>query len=383
MVFQPLFANLLILLDGGGSRFGLVVAFLLAAGLVVLAGIKLSAYGDALGERTGLGAGLVGMLFLAAVTSLPELVVSTAATLSASLAAAAPGLTVEAREALLRGGADLAVGNMLGSNSFNLVLFAVMDLAQGRGAFLYQLSRSHIMAAASGQAMLGLALLGFALGTSAWTIPGLQIGPVTPLLAATYLAVMILQQKLRPEEPAPAEAAEPAADSAGDERLLTMPAVRFYGVLVGLALLIVIGGIWLARLGDRLALPAEQGGFGLGQSFVGTIFLAMSTSLPELVVSLTAVRLGSFDLAVGNVLGSNIFNMVILFTSDLGLRGASLFHYASRVHLLTIALVLMLTSTLIVALVYRSTRSFARIGLDVWIMIAIYLGGNVAMYVLG
>ncbi len=96
-----------------GTQSGLVIAFIATAALVVVAGIKLSMYGDALGDRTGLGNGLVGLIFLAGVTSLPELVVSLTSVLNATT---------------LADGADLATGNMLGSNVFNLLILAFMAL---------------------------------------------------------------------------------------------------------------------------------------------------------------------------------------------------------------------------------------------------------------
>jgi len=96
-----------------GTQLGLVLAFAATAAVVVVTGIRLSIYGDALGDRTGLGSGLVGLVFLAAVTSLPELVVSLTSVLQNSDPVQ---------------GADLATGNMLGSNVFNLLILALMAL---------------------------------------------------------------------------------------------------------------------------------------------------------------------------------------------------------------------------------------------------------------
>jgi cation:H+ antiporter len=381
-------ADIQSLLLGGGERWGVALAFLCAAALVVLAGTKLSKYGDALGERTGLGSGLVGLLFLAAVTSLPELVVSTTSTLSASMKAS--GLdpssfpSREAYEAafaaLMTGGADLAVGNMVGSNLFNLMIFAIMDIVQGPGAFLHRLSRNHIMSAASSLVMLGILLFGLAIcAKTNFIFPWLEVGPVTPLLLIAYIVVMTMQGKLEKKDDGMA-GLEAEPESNAEESLLTMSAAKFYGILAALAALIVVGGMWLSLLGDVMAQPKEAGGFGLGQSFVGTIFLAISTSLPEVVVSVAAVRMGCYNMAAGNVLGSNIFNLVIVFTSELGMRGGSLLHYASPAHLVTIAMAMVLTSVVMIGIMFRSNRSFAKIGLDVWVMIFVYVGGNVALY---
>ena len=178
------------------------------------------------------------------------------------------------------------------------------------------------------------------------------------------------------------EGLEPEPAAPAPEWLVAMAAWRFYGVLAFLAIAIVLGGMWLSLLGDGIALPAEDGGFGLGQSFVGTIFLAVTTSLPELVVSVVAVRRGLFNMAVGNVLGSNIFNLVIIFAADIGLRGRSILHYASPAHLVTIGMAMMLTCVVMIGLVYRSRRSVAGLGVDVWLMVAIYVLGNAVLYLL-
>jgi len=367
------------ILVGGGTQPGLIAAFLVAACLVILAGMKLSVYGDALGERTGLGSGLVGLLFIAGVTSLPELVVSTTSTVSASVRAA--GVDADVAAALLGGGADLAVGNMLGSNVFNLMLLAVMDSVYRKGAITSQLGQQHLLGASGGLGILGILLFGLAWGrTNDLTVPGLGTGFITPVLLFAYLGIMALQGRLaRRTGPADQAVVPPAKD----RLLLKMPGWRFYGTLILLAGVIALSGVWLSVLGDRMSLPVEQGGFGLGQSFVGTFFLAVSTSLPELVICVSCVRLGSLDMAVGNVFGSNMFNLVIVFTADIGLRGGSILHHASLSHLVTVAMIIILTSIASTSLLYRSTRHFLKLGYDVWLMMAVYVLGNIAIYLTG
>lgn len=381
------------LILGNDTQVGLTIAFALAATVVVLAGLKLGAYGDALGERTGLGSGLIGLIFLAGVTSLPELVVSTTSTIAASLEASEIWSQIQAQggvnpytaalydvyERSLRDGADLAIGNMVGSNVFNLMIIVLMDLVQGQGALLFRLSRRHLISSACGIGMLGILLFGFAFCKDLpWRIPYLEAGPVTPLLFLGYLGCMWLIGRAERRDLGLMETV--TEESETDESLISMTPARFYGMLVLLAFLIVLGGIWLSYIGDRMGKPTEAGGFGLGQSFVGTIFLAIATSLPEMVVSIAAVRIKAFDMAAGNVLGSNIFNLVIIFTSDLGLRGASILHIASPAHLVTMAMVLMLTCVVMVGVMYRTQRSFAKIGYDAWLMLAIYIIGNVVLY---
>jgi len=286
-----------------GTQTGLLLSFAATAALVVLAGIRLSLYGDALGERTGLGSGLVGLVFLAAVTSLPELVVSLTS-------------VIQCTDPLQ--GADLATGNMLGSNIFNLLILALVALLFPRKFDPEKLEKPHTGSTIYGLVLLAIFAAAFLVdGWGEYLIPGLHCSWGVLLLPVAY--GFILRREHRQQKKAKTE------DHLPSEQMLThLPAPRFYSMLGGLCLLIIGGGIVLSILGSRMALPAEQGGFGLEASLIGTIFLAISTSLPELVISIASVRMGFLDMAVGNVLGSNMFNLLIIFAADVAMRGGSL-----------------------------------------------------------
>lgn len=306
------------------TQAGLVVAFLVTALIVVLAGTRLSLYGDALGERTGLGSGLVGLIFLAAVTSLPELVVS----LTAVIQCANP-----------HQGADLAIGNMLGSNVFNLLILALMALLFPRRFTPEKLTDSHSASILYGLIMLGLFAIAFqGAGLDQARIPGLQCSWATLLLPIAYGSILFRERRRQTKVAEHEESRLPS-----EQKLSQCPAPRFYCVLCGLCLLIIGGGIVLSVLGSRMALPSEQGGFGLEASLIGTLFLAISTSLPELVISIASVRRGFLDMAVGNVLGSNMFNLLIVFAADVAMRSGNLLHQASPKHWVSVGLILLLT----------------------------------------
>ncbi|VGO20172.1 sodium:calcium antiporter [Pontiella sulfatireligans] len=305
-----------------GSQTGLVLAFLATAAVVVLAGIRLSIYGDALGDRTGLGSGLIGLVFLAGVTSLPELVVS----LTSVIQSADPAQ-----------GADLAVGNMLGSNVFNLLILALMALLFPRKFDPTKLENPHTDSTVYGFVMLGIFSIAFATAN----LGGMQIpvlGCSWPVLALPIMyAVILRREHLQQTE------AEEDEHLPSEAQLAQQSALRFYSVLGALCSLIIGGGILLSILGSRMALPPEQGGFGLEASIIGTIFLAISTSLPELVISFASVRMGFLDMAVGNVLGSNMFNLLIIFVADTALRGRSLLRQASFKNWTSVGLIVLLT----------------------------------------
>lgn len=306
-----------------GTQIGLVLAFILTAALVVLSGIRLSIYGDALGDRTGLGSGLIGLVFLAAVTSLPELVVSLTSVIQCSE---------------LTQGADLATGNMLGSNIFNLLILALVALLFPRKFDPKSLAGPHTDSTLYGLVMLALFAVAFLVGgNGGWMIPALQCNWLLLALPIAYGFILVREHRQHAED------ANESDHLPAETKLAQLPASRFYSVLGGLCALIIGGGIVLSILGSRMALPPAQGGFGMEASLIGTIFLAIATSLPELVISFSSVRMGFLDMAVGNVLGSNMFNLLIIFVADTAMRGGSLLEHASSKHWTSVVLILVLT----------------------------------------
>ena len=330
-----------------GTQTGLVLAFLATAAVVVLSGIRLSIYGDALGDRTGLGSGLVGLVFLAGVTSLPELVVS----LTSVIQCADPAQ-----------GADMATGNMLGSNVFNLLILAFMALIFPRKFDPSKMENPHTASTIYGLVMLGV----FAVAFATTNLGGMRVpllGCSWPVLALPVAYGLILRREHRLQKMEIPEVHLPS-----EQKLAHMPALHFYSVLGGLCALIVGGGIVLSILGSRMALPPEQGGFGLEASVIGTIFLAISTSLPELVISFASVRMGFLDMSVGNVLGSNMFNLLIIFVADTALRTDSLLRQASAKNWTSVGMILLLT--LLAGLLLRTRNRKAAFATAITMIVA-------------
>ena len=303
-----------------GTQSGLVLAFLATAALVVIAGIRLSIYGDALGDRTGLGNGLIGLVFLAGVTSLPELVVSLTSVISATT---------------LEQGADLATGNMLGSNVFNLLILSFMALLFSNKFKPQEMENAHTDSTIYGLVMLVLFSGAYLFSSLGSFVPGLHCSWLVLLLPIAYLCILVREHRHHQD----AEETHLPEET----KLTQLPASQFYAALLGLCSLIIFGGIILSILGSRMALPPEQGGFGMEASLIGTIFLAISTSLPELVISFASIRMGFLDMAVGNVLGSNMFNLLIIFVADIAMRKGNLLEHASPKHWMSVILIFSLT----------------------------------------
>jgi cation:H+ antiporter len=302
--------------------------FLATAMVIVVAGSRLARYGDVLGEKTGLGRSWIGVVLLAATTSLPELMTGFGATALASLP-------------------DIAVGDVLGSCMFNLLILSLMDAIQPE-PLSARAHQSHALSIGFGLVLIGIAGIGLA-GGAALPASG-SIGLYSPLLVAVYfisMRVIFTHEKNRR-----LREAQEVAEELQFAGISTRSAALHYA---GAAALVVAAALWLPQLGAQLARET-----GLGEAFVGSLFIAITTSLPEIVVSLAAVRLGAIDLGVGNVLGSNLFNLLILGLDDVWYRDGPLLAAVSPAHNVAIVAIVMMNGFFLIGLTHRVlTKRFA------------------------
>jgi cation:H+ antiporter len=310
--------------------------FGVCAALITLAGWRLSVYGDVIAEKTGLGGMWIGVVLLASVTSLPEL----ATGVSAVAAADAP---------------DIAVGNVLGACVLNLAYLVVLDLVHREESIYTRARQGHILSAGFGILLLGI--VGFSL-LLAQRVDGLSLGHVgvySPVILALYLISMRVVFSY--EQKQMAAYVEEAAERY-PRLTLRQAIVRF-----ALAALVVVGtGTWLPFVGEDIAAL-----YGWNTSFVGALFIAAATSLPELAVTLSALRLGALDMAIGNLLGSNLFNLLILAVDDVFYRPGPLLSQVSATHAISVMSALTMTGAVIVGLLYRPPgRLFRTVG---WISV--------------
>jgi cation:H+ antiporter len=327
--------------------------FAAALGLIAFGGARLARYGEAIGHHTGLGTTGVGLFLLATVTSLPELVTGVSAVQFAN----AP---------------DIAVGAILGSCVFNVMIIAILDFSLERVSLYDRVNRSHVLSACFGVLLIGA--VGFCLfGDLDLAMPGFaSVGIYTPLLLLGYWVAVrtLMAEEGRFVDPEFADRAidEPEMDSAR----------AWWGFGVA-ALAVVAAGIWLPFVGERIAARLD-----VQDTFAGTLFIAFATSLPEIVVALAALRQGAPNLAVSNVLGSNIFNIVILVPLDLLYREGPLLAGVSELHLLSVIAAVSMSAVAMLAVLVRPRQNlFPRMGSASAVLVTIYLLNLYAMYVLG
>jgi cation:H+ antiporter len=316
-----------------------VATFGASGAVVVAAGVWLAREADAIAEETGIGRLWVGTLLLASATSLPELASDV--------------------WAVRLGAADLAAGDLFGSSMANMAILALLDL-RGRAAARGPATLDHALAAC---VAIGLNAAAVLLVLARSPLASLGIAPGSLALALAWVAGT--RAAHRRARPAATELEAPGRRGAEARARLVRAARRF--ALAALAILAAAPAFaWSAKRIAELS--------GLGQSFVGAALLGLSTSLPELVASLAAVRLGAFDLAVGNLFGSNAFNMAVFLPLDLAQPG-SIFAALDPVHALTGLLGVVLTSLGLAALILRAERRAALVAPDSLLMLGVYFGG--------
>ena len=332
--------------------WALLVELALAGLIVIVAGARLTHLADALAERLGIGRGWIGLILLATVTSLPEVVTGCTATWI--------------------GNTSLAFAAIFGSCSFNITIIVILNVWRRGGSVLREVRGTHVLTGSFGLVLITLALLSIALvnmfhsqprtaQTCEWVCMG--------MIAAAYLVCMRLtfgQEK------------QLGSDQEGEPPTIT---TGLGSQLVLITLMLVVASWWLAQTGDVLSgHEIKLIGRPLGATFVGAIFLACATSLPEIATSVTAVRMRKFDLALGNIFGSNMFNIFVIPMLKLVscARGDPLLITGGEFqHMETVIaglLPILLTAIAIGGLAYRSNRKLPhRLELETVLIGGIYI----------
>lgn len=322
--------------------------FAAAALIISVAGVLLTAKAERLARITGLGELLTGAVLIGLVTSLSGLATS-----------------VTAAHA---GHASLAVSNSLGGIAAQTLFLAVADIAY-RDANLEHAAASEANLLQAALLIVLLALPMLAMARPNLTLLGVH--PVSVLLIAGYAFGMRLVQMAR-ERPmwrpriTPQTRVEEKRTTRVSRRRLTALWLSF-----GLLATLVAGAGWLlARSAISISVHAE-----LGESVVGGVLTAITTSLPELVVAVTAVRCGALSLAVGDILGGNAFDVLFLSASDFAYRGGTIYAAISTSEVFWVALAILLAGVLLLGLLRRETYGVGNIGFESFLVLMLYFLG--------
>lgn len=335
-----------------------LIVFAVAAAVVWGAGTRITRYANAIAGRTGIGRAFLGMVLLGGVTSLPELATTTTAAIS--------------------GSASLAVNNILGGVVMQVAILALADFMVGRDALSSVIAHPVVLLQGTFCVML-LVVVCLAIAAGDRLFVGVGAG-VWAIAAMFVVFIWLLHRYERAagwhpaNHNAPSESRDAKRDTSGRDtprgsltRLLLLTGAA--------AAAITFAGFVLARTGDAVATQT-----GLGASFVGAVFVATATSLPEVSTVLEAVRLRRYEMAVSDIFGTNLFDVSLLFVADAFFTGNAILTTAGTFSLAAALLGIAVTTIFLAGLIERKNVAIARMGLDSVGVLVTYLAGLVLLY---
>ncbi len=319
--------------------------FIICGIIIFFAGKAIARYADVIAEKTGLGGLWVGLILVAFATSLPELFTGVGSIVFMN----APNLTV---------------GNIFGANSYNLLNIGLLDLLNRPGPILGAIGSGQLLVAVLSLIPLMLAGAGIILRNAGFHPFGVaNIGIFSIAIFVSYCVitkVIYNFEKKRTKK-------ESVAKEPKYKGVLLKTAYVRYGVA---ALAIMASGIWLAYIGKELSVILH-----LEQSFVGSLLLGFATTLPEITVSIAALAIGAREIAIANMLGSNLFNTTIIFVNDVLYRKGPILEAVSADQILQASVVMAMTAVVIVAMIMKPRRKFLNVSWYVPVLFVIFLAG--------
>ncbi|UCE78123.1 MAG: hypothetical protein JSV13_06260 [Nitrospiraceae bacterium] len=327
------------------------IAFVVCTSVIVYSGSRLSKYGDILAEKTGMGRTWIGLILMASVTSLPELITGISSVTFANVP-------------------DIAVGDVLGSCVFNMLILSFLDAWYRQAPISTKVHHGNILSGGIGMLLLSIVAIslftGHHMNAIAW------IGIYSPIFFIIYLIAMKLIFSYEKRQLA-AYMKEVAVEKKYKDITLKA-AVSGYGLN---AVIVIIAAVFLPKIGEGLAEMT-----GLGETFVGNIFIALSTSLPEVVVSIAAVKMDAVNLAIGNLFGSNIFNIFILAIDDFLYTQGPLLLFVNQNHIISALAAIAMTTIAIIGATYRAEKKSLFLAWDAIGILTVYVGNLLLLYAL-
>lgn len=322
------------------------IQFVISSLVIVLASKKLSEYGETIAIRTGLGSMFIGMILLAGATSLPEFLTTISA--------------------INLGVPDIAAGNMFGSNMFNMFILGCIGVLFYNTRLLRRVAHRHALTGSLAVLLNALAIFFILLNPD---IKILWVGIDSILIIAVYLIGVWLVRS---------ETNTSSSDSDTEIDPKTPSLLRGIAGFVIATLVLIFAVPWLVSSSNEIASVT-----GLGTGFVGVLLVAFVTSLPEVVTTIVATRMGLFDMAVGNLLGSNLFNMFSLGLADFFMLNGRFIGSIDPRYVLVGTMAIILTCMALIGNVARLERKILFLEIDAILLIICYVIGIFIVYNLG
>jgi len=323
-----------------------LIVFIVAAGLIGFFGVRMTVLARELASITGLGEAVMGAVLIGASTSLS-------------------GITASATAAWY-GEASLAVSNSLGGIAAQTLFLVLADLVYRKANLEYAAaSVENMMMSAQLILLLSIVLVAFLLPDA--EIWGIHPASVVLLLSYLFTVKMLIDTHEKPMW-LPRMSKGTVREKKTPKRRIKGEKTRvFLGFLV-CAAVVAFAGWLIACAGLEIVRRS-----GLSDGVMGGMFIAISTSLPELVVAVTAVRMGALTLAVGDIIGGNAFDTLFIAVSDLFYREGSIYRAISTQEHVWLSGSLMMTTVLLLGLMYRQKKGIANIGMESTVILLIYV----------
>ena len=325
------------------------IIFFLCCLTIFISGTKLSKYADIIAEKSGLGRTWIGLFLMASITSLPELFTGIGSVTYSDVP-------------------NIALGDVLGSCVFNMIIFAFFYAFYLKKTFTIKTYKGHTLSAIFNILLLSIVALSIFVEEKILSIG--WIGLYTFLIVLIYLIAIKFLYTFEKEHWK--IFFKETKSELKYENISLKPIIIKYTLN---AIVVIIAATLLPKIGEKLAEIT-----GLGQTFVGNIFIALATSLPEVVVTGFAIRIGAVDLAIGNIFGSNMFNIFILAIDDFCYTKGALLSFVEKNHLISALSCIIMTSIAIIGFLYRTKRKKFFIPWDSIIIILIFLINLILLY---
>ena len=321
------------------------VKFIATSALIVLAATQLAKYGDIIAIRTRLSGMFIGVLLLAGATSLPEVLTSIS-----SINQNAP---------------NLAAGNLLGSNTFNMLLLAIIDIVNRNQRVLRKAAQKHALTGSLAVFMIGLVVF-FIIADIDVKIGWIGIDSIL-LIAIYVVAVRLIHQNATPASQFAVYPEIPEGTPTLRKGLL--------GFLLAAGALVIITPI-MVQSAEEISILS-----GLGTTFIGSTLVALVTSLPELVTTLAAIKIGASDMAIGNLFGSNLFNMFAIGLTDIFYTQGRFLSVIDPSFLLIGMVGLLMTGMGLIGNLAKLERKAWFIEVDALALIVVYVASLILLYI--
>lgn len=320
--------------------------------VIFFAGSKAAQYGDIIAEKSGLGRIRIGMLLLGVVTSMPELVTSVSAV------------------SMIKD-ANLGFSTLIGTIIFNLCILTILDTFHRPKPVLSRVRRRHVRLVAVGIISAIIIAVGILLEPR---VSFLSIGWLGLLPVLVFVFYLVATFRISHGEHSNELTAKPA------EKLLTTGGISWLSLAVKFvfsAIAIVGAGVWLSYIGEEIAVET-----GWGASFVGSLLLAITTSLPEITVAIAAIRLGAMDLAVADILGANMLDIAYIFIADIFYIQGPILSAVSKANLVILAVFIIMNLVVIVGLRYqKDEKTFKIFSWYTPVLIGLYILGAFVLFI--